>query len=99
MQNDVSVGVHDLPFVEYNKAQLFELTPERVFERTLAIRPAGHFLFSNNSWSPLKYEGAAIVTMLDENPANKDLSDRLTKIQSELINVLEPSSAYYYLPK
>jgi hypothetical protein len=99
MQNDVSVAIHDLPFDEYNKRQLFELSPERIFESALAIRPAGHFLFSNNSWSPLKYEGAAILTMLNENPANKDLSDRLTKIQSELINVLEPSSAYYYLPK
>jgi hypothetical protein len=99
MQNDLSIAIHDLPFVEYNKSQLLELSPERIFDRTLNIRPAGHFLFSNNSWSPLKYEGAAIVTMLDGNPDNKDLSESLSKIQSELINVLEPSSAYYYLPK
>jgi hypothetical protein len=99
MQNDVSVAIQDLPFVEYNKAQLFELSSERTFERTLAIRQAGHFLFADDSWSPLKYEGAAIVTMLDENPINKNLSDRVAKLQSELMNVLEPSSAYYYLPK
>ncbi len=99
MHNKLSVTINDLSFDDYNRGQAFELSVGRIVDRSLTVQPAGHFLFTNNSWSPLKYEGAAIVSMLDGNVDNKNLSARLAKLQTELINHLEPSSAYYYLPK
>jgi hypothetical protein len=99
MHDKLLVAIHDLPFDEYNRRQLFESSADRILNRTTAVLPAGHFLFINDAWSPLKYEGAAVVSMVDENPDNNKLIKRLVEIQSDLNNLLEPKRDYYYLPK
>ncbi len=91
-------GISDLSFEDYNKRQLSEISAERNRERALKAKLAGHFQYDNNAWSPLKYEGFAVVSMLNENEGNDELSARLVKIQQELRYNLLPKYAFYYLP-
>jgi len=91
-------GISDLSFEDYNKRQWYEISPERNSERALKAMPAGNFHFNDNSWSPLEYEGFAVVSMLNENEGNEPLIDRLTEIQKELKYNLSPCYAFYQLP-
>jgi len=88
----------DLAFDEYNKRQVYEISAERNNERALDARPAGNFIYKNDGWQPLEYEGFAVVSMLDENPGNEPLTARLTAIQKELSLNLSPRAAFYQLP-
>jgi len=91
-------GVSDLSFKDYNKRQLFEISAERNKERVLKTKPAGNFYYHNNAWTPLKYEGFAVVSMLNENERNEPLQARLIEIQNELHYNLSPVYAFYQLP-
>jgi 2'-5' RNA ligase len=87
-----------LSFKDYNKRQLFEISAERNKERALKTKPAGNFCYCNNAWSPLAYEGFAVVSMLGEKEENKPLLARLIEIQKELHYNLAPAYAFYQLP-
>lgn len=91
-------GISDLSFDDYNKRQWYEISAERNSERALKATPAGNFHFNENSWSPLEYEGFAVVSMLNENEGNEPLIIRLTEIQKELQYNLSPHYAFYQLP-
>lgn len=88
----------DLSFDDYNQRQVYEISAERNRERALEARPAGNFIYKNDSWQPLEYEGFAVVSMLDENPGNEPLTARLTAIQKELGLNLSPRTAFFQLP-
>jgi hypothetical protein len=88
----------DLSFADYNKRQLYEVSAERNTERALKTKPAGNFCFHDNHWSPLEYEGFAVVSMLNENEGNAPLAARLKDVQKELQINLQPRYAFYQLP-
>jgi 2'-5' RNA ligase len=91
-------GISDIPFDEYNKRQLYEISATRNRERAVKAKPAGNFLYSDGSWLPQEYEGFAIVSMLNDNDGNQPLISRLTEIQKELKYNLSPCYAFYQLP-
>ena len=88
----------DLAFEDYNQRQIHEISAGRNRERALDARPAGNFVYKNDGWQPLEYEGFAVVSMLGENPGNEPLTARLTAIQKELSLNLSPRTAFYQLP-
>jgi 2'-5' RNA ligase len=101
MNNNLTMaqaGISDLSFADYEKRQLFEISAGRNKERALKTKPAGNFFYSNHAWSPLEYEGFAVISMLNENGENEPLAARLIEIQSELHINLEPCYAFYKLP-
>jgi len=91
-------SISDLSFDTYNKRQFYETSIERNRERALNAKPAGNFYYNDNSWSPLEYEGFAVVSMLSENVENEALTARLKEIQKELQYNLSPTYAFYQLP-
>jgi hypothetical protein len=91
-------GISDMPFDEYNSRQLYEISAERNRERALNAKPAGNFIYNGDSWSPQKYEGFAVVSMLSDNIENEALTARLIEIQKELQYNLQPPYAFYRLP-
>ena len=93
-----TIGISDMSFEDYNKRALYEISVERNRERALSAKPAGNFSYNDNVWSPQKYEGFAVVSMLNENEGNELLTARLTKIQNELRTDLPPRYAFYQLP-
>ena len=90
--------VSDLSFLEYNRRQLYEISPERNLQRAMKAQPAGNFYCNGKTWEPLKYEGFAIVSMLNDNEGNEPLAKRLFEIQQGLRENLEPKYAFYQLP-
>ena len=90
--------ISDLPFLEYNRRALYEISPERNLQRAMKAQPAGNFYYSEKTWEPLTYEGFAIVSMLDDDEGNEPLRQRLIEIQQELRENLEPKYAFYQLP-
>jgi len=91
-------GISDMPFEDYNKRQLHEISADRNKERALNAKPAGNFIYNNSSWSPQAYEGFAVVSMLSDNDENQALTSRLIEIQKELQYNLQPTYAFYQLP-
>lgn len=90
--------ISDLPFMEYNRRQLYEISPERIKDRALKVKPAGNFYHERDKWIPNEYEGFAVVSMLSENEGNEPLLKRLIEIQEELQYNLQPRHAFYQLP-
>src|ERR1700744_4497685 len=93
-----TANLYDLSFTDYTKRQLHEISPERNRERALNAKPAGNFVYQNNSWQPQEYEGFAVVSMLNANEGNEPLSQRLSAIQKELQYNLQPRFGFYQLP-
>ncbi|HZY37051.1 MAG TPA: hypothetical protein VFE53_10400 [Mucilaginibacter sp.] len=90
--------ITDLPFIDYNNRQLFEVSAERTRDRALHTKPAGNFAWHNNVWVPQEYEGFAVVSMLSENEGNEALLERLLSVQEELRYNLQPCYGFYQLP-
>jgi len=93
-----TISIGDIPFEEYNKRQLYEVSAERTRERAFNAKPAGNFLYNGSAWLPQEYEGFAVVSMLSENEGNEPLATRLGEIQKELQYNLQPTYAFYQLP-
>ena len=90
--------ISDLHFPEYNRRQLDEISAECNHRRAMNAHPAGNFHYNDKTWQPVKYEGFAIVSMVDDNEGNEPLAKRLIEIQHELKDNLQPVNAFYHLP-
>ncbi|MFM9837803.1 MAG: hypothetical protein ACKVOQ_06025 [Cyclobacteriaceae bacterium] len=90
--------IQDLLFDDYNRRQSLEVSIDSINQSSFNTKQAGHFIFENDFWSPLPYEGFAVVSMLDEDKVNEPLSNRLVGLQKDLRLVVEPSNGFYFLP-
>jgi len=90
--------MRDLAMHNYNQRQLHEVSDERVDEAAMKIQPAGNFYFNGKTWVPNEYMGFAVVSMLNNNPGNEDLTALLTEVQRELQDNLRPMDSFYMLP-
>jgi 2'-5' RNA ligase len=95
---DRVASISDMSFEDYNKRQLYEISPERNRERALNAKPAGSFIYDGNKWLPQEYEGFGVISMLNENDENRFLAERLIEIQTELKYNLSPTYGFYMLP-
>ena len=87
----------DLSFTEYTDRQFRELEPDRLMERAMALRRSGNYKYAG-AWVPQMYPGFAVVSMVDENPGNGNLSERLQVIQQQLIEQCRWEESLYLLP-
>ncbi|WCT14614.1 DUF1868 domain-containing protein [Mucilaginibacter jinjuensis] len=92
------VRVRELAFHAYNQRQNFEVSAERIMESATKAKPAGNFSFDGRNWVPNEYMGYAVVSMLNANPGNEELSKYLTEIQASLNENLQPVNGFYMLP-
>ncbi len=90
--------VYDLSFSDYTERQFNDISFAKINERAFITTPAGHFLFANDSWSPLPYEGFAVVSLINSNPGNEKVAALFNRVQLELSRLLYISDAYYFLP-
>jgi hypothetical protein len=87
----------DFSFEEYNQRQLGEISPERVAEKALQAKAAGKFNWNGTDWIPNDYKGYAIITQLNDLSSNLPLIERLTVLQTNMAEKLQPSHAFYHL--
>ncbi len=95
---EMTTGISDLSFDDYNQRQWYEISAERNMERAHSARAAANFIYDGHNWQPQEYEGFAVVSMLSENPGNEALATKLAEIQDELQYNLSPRYAFYQLP-
>jgi hypothetical protein len=93
------VRVRELAFHTYNQRQNQEVSAERIMETATKASPAGNFSFNGRNWVPNEYMGYAVVSMLNDNPGNEELSKLLVEIQASLADNLQPVNGFYMLPK
>jgi len=91
-------AISDMPFMEYNRRQHYEISADRIKERSLKVTSAGNFYRERDKWLPNEYQGFAVISMLNENEGNEPLLKRLIEIQAELQDNLQPRYAFYQLP-
>jgi hypothetical protein len=90
--------IHDLSFTEHGLRQWQEISPERIQERATLISPSGNFLYKDRKWLPKDYPGFAVLSMVDANPGNEGLREKLIGWQEHLLHSLEPGDTWYGLP-
>jgi len=88
----------DLSFGDYTARQYRELTPDRLMERAMAVRPSGNYRYDGNGWEPQPYPGFAVVSMVEENPGNEGLADLLGKVATGLTERCPWEESIYILP-
>jgi hypothetical protein len=88
----------DLSFEAYTERQVFEISEEIIIERAFSVKPAGLFVFNGEQWVANSYEGFAIISLLHDHEANKNLCNRLIAIQDEILNTMKNNSVFYKLP-
>jgi hypothetical protein len=88
----------DLSFDEYTRRQYRELTPDKLLERAMAVRPSGNYRYDGNGWAPLPYPGFAVVSMVKENPGNESVVTVLRAIAAGLTERCPWERSIYLLP-
>jgi len=91
-------GTLDLSFQDYTQRQLHEISLEGIQASVPKIMPSGHFTYKNSYWDPEPYEGFAILSMIQDNPGNHVLDEKLREIQIEIASVFQNPGSYYSLP-
>jgi len=92
------LGTLDLSFDQYTQRQLIEISPEILEKSIQEVRPSGHFQYLDTYWEPQLYEGFAIISMLEDNPGNHVLDEKLREIQKEIGKTIQDTGSYYSLP-
>jgi hypothetical protein len=88
----------DLSFDEYTRRQYRELTPDRLMERAMAVKPSGNYRYEGNGWEPQPYPGFAVVSMVEENPGNESVVTVLRAIAAGLMERCPWEESIYLLP-
>ncbi|MES2730995.1 MAG: hypothetical protein V4714_04575 [Bacteroidota bacterium] len=94
----VNASIQELNYEAYQQRQVQETEKKRWAERAKDLKVANHFRYENRQWKGLSYEGFAVVSMLDANPGNTGVSQRLREIQSLLSTCFNKPSTCYMLP-
>lgn len=89
--------IDDLSYADYNLRQEREITPDQIEFRAANVKPANQFVYKDGYWTPNEYEGFAIVSMVNNNPGNDVLSEKLQVIQHQLMGMLD-ETVYFLLP-
>jgi hypothetical protein len=99
ISRDMNIGrMRDLPVHSYNQKQLNEVAPTQVKFSANAVQPTDYFIYKGKSWEPNAYPGYAVISMVNNNPGNDELTPLLINIQNELHYNLQPLNAFYMLP-
>ena len=76
--------IEELPFETYTGRQYAEVSPARVLECALAVKPSPYYPQINGRWVPQPYPGMAVLSMVGDNPGNEGLTPLLESVQAAL---------------
>ena len=91
--------VEELSYQNYQMHQLYEVSIEGLYKRAKSVKKGNKFRLSDSGWEPIKYEGFAILSMVNDNPLNSILAARLEEIQTELAKEFIAKEDLYFLPQ
>lgn len=88
----------DLIYRNYQQRQQHEVEPEQISLAAGKTSPAEKFSYNGQLWVPNEYKGYAVVSMLNANPGNEELTLFLASLQQEMRYNLQPLNGFYMLP-
>jgi len=94
-----SEKITELTQEHHNIRQGFETTIEGLNQRAEKLKSTNKFKYVDSIWYPQDYKGYAIVSMLDSNPNNKELSEKLVSIQNRIQENMQLSNHFYMMPQ
>lgn len=83
----------------HNERQEFETTLQGLNQRAEKLKPTNKFKCVEGVWYPQDYKGYAIVSMLDTNPDNEALSEKLVAIQNRIQDTMQLPHQFYMMPQ
>lgn len=83
----------------HNDRQAFEVTLQGLNQRAEKLKSTNKFTHIDGVWHPQEYKGYAIVSMLDSNPDNDTLSEKLVRIQNRIQENGQCPHHFYMMPK
>lgn len=78
--------------------QFAELSPDRLLQRAMDLRPSPSYRRNGKGWVPQSYPGFAVISMVAENPGNENLPAILRAIQAHLLEQCPWEESIYLLP-
>lgn len=95
----ISKKVTELTKEYHKELQLFETTLQGLNQRAEKLKSTNKFKYVDNVWQPQDYKGYAIVSMLDANPNNKELSENLVSLQNRIQEKMQLPHHFYMMPQ
>ena len=83
----------------HNDRQAFEVTLQGLNQRAEKLKSTNKFTCIDGVWHPQDYKGYAIVSMLDANSDNKDLSEKLEHLQNRIQENMQCAHHFYMMPQ
>ncbi|MEM1260359.1 MAG: hypothetical protein AAGH81_17680 [Bacteroidota bacterium] len=94
-----SASISELSQENHNERQRFEVCLEGLQIRVQKLRSTDKFKNINGFWHSQDYQGYALVSMLDANPKNEELSEKLLGIQHRIWQQIQLPRQFYLMPK
>ncbi len=88
----------ELSYEFYQQRQFAEIQQDRLLHRAEKIHFGNKFRYQDGSWKMISYPGYAVLSMVNNNPNNDDLTSQLTNLQQEIIGKTHLSHKLYPLP-
>ena len=83
----------------HNDRQAFEATLQGLNQRAEKLKSTNKFKCIEGVWYPQDYKGYAIVSMLDTNFDNEELSEKLVSIQNRILETMQLPHQFYMMPQ
>lgn len=94
-----SQKVTELTQQYHNERQAFEVTLQGLNQRAEKLKSTNKFSCVDGVWHPQDYKGYAIVSMLDTNPNNEELSEKLVQFQNRIQQTMQLPHHFYMMPQ
>lgn len=94
-----SEKITELTQAYHNERQAFETTLQGLNQRAEKLKSTNKFTCIDGVWHPQDYKGYAIVSMLDTNPDNETLSEKLVAIQNRIQDAMQLPHQFYMMPQ
>ena len=91
--------IAELDQSSHNERQLHEVSLKGLTARSKKLKATDKFKNINGFWHPQDYKGYAIVSMLDANPKNEELSEKLLDLQQKIWRQIQLPRQFYLMPK
>jgi hypothetical protein len=88
----------DFAFDDYQARQQSAISFDNIQKQSRILKCSDSFVFEEDEWVINPYRGFAVVSMVNNNPGNRDLKNTLTIINDYINEQLNRRETYFLLP-
>jgi len=99
MPNHSFADIKELSYTTYQQRQRDHVHEDNLPYLMRQIRVGDKFIYSSNGWSKTPYPGFAIVSMVNDQPGNKQVYQKMCAYRDQLEDLLPGDGICYLLPQ